>query len=247
MITLYGPRQAPFTEKVRRALIYKGFAFELVEPEGPEDYKRWSPKTGMLPVLDLHGESIPDSTDILLRLDRERPDPPLLATDPTVAAQQRQLEEWADESFLFYYLKYRRLVDGVEHPRPTRNDPEAQAGRQHPRSGSLRRLGAWLRAGGTWERPQTGLMREVGLRMDDLANLLGARPFFYAQQLSMADLAVYSMLHTLRIGAIPGAERLLAQRNSLIALMARVEERTGGEASPPSPPAEGETPPISPS
>lgn len=234
MITLYGPRQAPFTEKVRRALIYKGYSFELVEPEGPEDYKRWSPKTGMLPVLDLHGESVPDSTDILLRLDRDRPAPPLLASDPTVATQQRQLEEWADESFLFYYLKYRRLADGVEHPRPTRNDPEAQArgGAEQPRSSALRRLLAWLRAGGTWERPQTGLLRQVGLRMDDLVNLLGARPFFYAQQLSMADLAVYSMLHTMRIGAIPGAERLLAQRPSLVALMGRVEERTGGEAPP---------------
>jgi glutathione S-transferase len=234
MITLYGPRQAPFTEKVRRALIYKGYAFDLIEPEKPEDYKRWSPKTGMLPVLDLQGESVPDSTDILLRLDRDRPSPPLLSSDPTVAAQQRQLEEWADESFLFYYLKYRRLADGVEHPRPTRDDSGAALDppRRKP-SGPLRRLGAWLRAGGTWERPQTGILREVGLRMDDLANLLGARPFFYAQQLSMADLAVYSMLHTLGVGAIPGAERLLMQRPTLVAFMERVEEVTGGPASPP--------------
>ena len=67
MITLYGPAQAPFTEKVRRALVYKGYEFELREPESPEDYKRWSPKTGMLPVLDLNGEHVPDSTEILYR------------------------------------------------------------------------------------------------------------------------------------------------------------------------------------
>lgn len=233
MITLYGPRQAPFTEKVRRALIYKGYDFQLVEPETPEDYKRFSPKTGRLPVLDLDGESIPDSTDILLRLDQERPHPPLLAADPTVAAQQRQLEEWSDESFLFYYLKYRRLVDGVQGPMPTRGDAEARRSVQGERpAGPLRRVGAWLRAGGTWERPQTGIVREVGLRMDDLVNLLGARPFFYAQDLSMADLAVFSMLHVMRVGAIPGAERLLASRPTLVALMARVEERTGGSTPP---------------
>ena len=99
MITLYGPAHTPFTEKVRRGLLYKGVDFELVEPTRAEDYRRWSPKTGQLPVVDLHGEHVPDSTEILLRLDQAYPDPPLLSPDPTVAVQQRQLEEWADESF----------------------------------------------------------------------------------------------------------------------------------------------------
>jgi glutathione S-transferase len=225
VITLYGPRQAPFTEKVRRALIYKGYEFDLVEPESPEDYKRWSPKTGMLPVLDLDGDTVPDSTDILLRIDQERPDPPLLASDPTIAAQQRQLEDWADESFLFYYMKYRRMVDPDQLP--TRDDG---ALRREPNgdSGPLRRLLAWLRAGGTWERPQTGLLRQVGDRMDDLVNFLGARPFFYSDRLSMADLSVYAMLYTLRMDAIPGSALVLGQRPPLIAFMMRVEEATGG-------------------
>ena len=112
MITLYGPAHTPFTEKVRRALLYKGLEFELVEPTRGEDYKRWSPKTGQLPVLDLHGEHVPDSTDILVRLDQAYPEPPLLSPDPTVAAQQRQLEEWADESFLYYFMKLPAHGDG---------------------------------------------------------------------------------------------------------------------------------------
>ena len=225
MITLYGPRQAPFTEKVRRALIYKGYEFDLVEPEGPEDYQRWSPKTGMLPVLDLDGESVPDSTDILLRLDAERPDPPLLSADPTVASQQRQLEDWADESFLFDYMKYRRMVEPGELP----TSADGSLGREpERRAGPLARFGAWLRAGGTWERPHTGLLREVGDRMDDLANMLGARPFFYSDQLSMADLSVYGMLFTMRLDAIPGAAAALAQRPPLVAFMLRVEQKTGG-------------------
>lgn len=229
MITLYGPAQAPFTEKVRRGLIYKGYSFELVEPESPEDYLRWSPKTGMLPALHIDGEIVPDSTDILLRLDLERPEPPLLARDPTTAAQQRQLEDWADESFLFYYMKYRRLVMGVDSAIPTREEQAARAAREaRESSGALRRLGAWLRAGGTWERPHTTILREVGYRMNDLVNFLGARPFFYADRLSMADLGVYSMLAIMRADAIPGAARLLAERPSLVALMGRVEERTGG-------------------
>ena len=226
MITLYGPTRAPYTEKVRRALLYKGLAFELREPRSAEDYARWNPKSGMLPYLDLDGEGVEDSTEILFFLEERFPEPPLLATDPTVADQQRQLEDWADESFLWYFMKYRRMIgEGMALPLAVEageNDSAAKPGS----SGALRRFAAWLRAGGTWERPITGLLRELGLRMDDLVNFLGARPFFYSERLSMADLGVYAMLSTLRNEAIPGASRLLRERPSLVAFMGRVEEAT---------------------
>ena len=229
MITLYGPARIPYTEKVRRALLYKGLEFELVEPTSAEDYKRWSPKTGELPVLDLNGEHVPDSTEILLRLDQAYPDPPLLSPDPMVAAQQRQLEEWADESFLWYFMKYRRQSmgeDAVAAPPLAGEDTAPPTTRKG--SSGFRRIAAWLRAGGTWERPHTALLRELALRLDDLANFLGTRPFYYAERLSMADLAVYSMLATLRRDAIPGAALLLAARPTLVALLERVERVTGG-------------------
>jgi glutathione S-transferase len=89
-------------------------------------------------------------------------------------------------------------------------------------------IGAWFRAGGTWERPVTGLLRELDDRVDDLVNFLGARPFFYASELSMADLAVYSMLNTMRGGFVPGSAVALAQRPTLVAFMTRVEAVTGG-------------------
>jgi len=229
MITLFGPANSPFTEKVRRALLYKGLEYALVEPTTVEDYKRFSPKTGQLPALDLNGEHVPDSTGILLRLDQVYPEPPLLSTDPTVAAQQQQLEEWADESFLWYFMKYRRMVmgDAYQAPLPLAGEPgpEPPAAKASP---LWRRVGAFLRAGGTWERPHTALLRELALRLDDLANFLGARPFFYADRLSIADLAVYSMLVFLREDRIPGSALLLAARPTLVGLLQRVEAATGG-------------------
>ncbi|MEM7410571.1 MAG: glutathione S-transferase family protein [Myxococcota bacterium] len=226
MIVLYGAARVPFTEKVRRALLYKGVSFELREPRSKEDYTRWNPKTGLLPFLDLDGEGIEDSTEILLRLDERFPEPPLLSRDPMVADQQRQLEEWADESFLWYFLKYRRMI-GEELGLPLAEGSDGGTyDTPSPTSGSLRRLGAWLRAGGTWERPLTALLRELGLRMDDLVNFLGARPFFYSETLSMADLGVYAMLFTMRKDAIPGASRLIQERPNLAAFMGRVEDAT---------------------
>jgi glutathione S-transferase len=159
------------------------------------------------------------------------PEPPLLSADPTVAAQQRQLEEWADESFLWYFLKYRRMAmgDNFAMPLPLAGDLDPPPQPPPRRSSSLlRRLAAWLAAGGTWERPHTALLRELALRLDDLANFLGTRPFFYAERLSIADLAVYSMLCYLREDRIPGASLLLAARPTLVTLLERVERETGG-------------------
>ena len=231
MITLYGAARVPYTEKVRRALLYKRIDFGFQEPTCNEDYQRWNPKSGMLPVLHVGDEVIEDSTQILFALDARYPDPPLLAPDPMVASQQRQLEDWADESFLWYWMKYRRLI-GEDLLLPLKGDKLDQPREEEPNGGPLRRFGAWLRAGGTWERPITGLQRELGLRMDDLVNFLGARPFFYSDRLSIADLGVYAMLFTMRRDAIPGSARLLAERPTLVAFMARVEDATGGTPRP---------------
>ncbi|TMA36373.1 MAG: glutathione S-transferase family protein [Deltaproteobacteria bacterium] len=225
-ITLYGAARVPYTEKVRRALLYKRLPFELKEPTTPEDYQRWNPKSGMLPVIHLGEEVIEDSTQILYALDARYPDPPLLAVDPMVASQQRQLEEWADDAFLWYWMKYRRMIGGGEIALPLKSEASDAPPAEQAPSGRLRRLRAWLQAGGTWERPITGLQRELGLRMDDLVNFLGARRFFYSDRLSMADLGVYAMLVTMRGDAIPGSAKLLAERPNLVGFMARVEEAT---------------------
>jgi len=217
VIILYGPARTPFTGKCQRAFAYKGMDYELREPDGREDYARWSPKTGLLPVMRVDGELVSDSTGILLKLDELQPDPPLLSSDPVAAEQQRNLENWADESFLYYFLQWQRL--GVERP------GETQGGGRSPLA---RRVAAWLRAGGTWERPETAILRGIDDRLGDLVNFLGTRSFFYSDMLSMADLAVYGMLYTMGLGAIPGAASLINSRPTLLELMRRVEEQTGG-------------------
>ena len=129
--------------------------------------------------------------------------------------QQRNLEDWADESFLWYFQQWLRLSGEGE---------AASEGR----SGALQRLLAWLRAGGTWERPHTAILRGIADRMTDLVNLLGSRRFFYSERVSIADLAVYGMLFTLSRDAIPGSALLLSSRPTLLEFMRRVEEGTGG-------------------
>jgi glutathione S-transferase len=141
----------------------------------------------------------------------------LLADDPKIAGLQRQLEEWADESFLWYFLAFSR-----EQNDATASNPRSRLPR------FLRQVLAWLRSGGTWERPNTALVRGLGDRLDDLVNFLGGRAFFYADRPSIADLAVYGMLYTMRLDVIPGSARMLEQRPALAEFMRRLERRTGG-------------------
>jgi glutathione S-transferase len=222
-ITLYGPTRIPFTEKVRRALLYKGLEFDSMEPSGPGDYRRWNPKTGLLPVLEIDGQIYPDSTDILFKLDELFPDPPLLSSDARISGQQKQLEDWADENLLWYFNKWLRSREAAESAAAA----EASRGRLIRRPASLRRFLAWLRAGGTWERPETAILRGIGDRLDDLIGFLGARPFFYANRVSMADLGVYAMLYSMSLETIPGSKKLVMDRVPLVDFMRRVEAATG--------------------
>lgn len=221
-IKLYGPAQIPFTEKVRRALLYKGLAFELVEPSCPEDYRRWNPESGLLPVLEIDGEVHPDSTAILFKLDELFPNPPLLSSDARISGQQKQLEDWADENLLWYFNKWIRSKESDE----SGTSEDAKGGLVR-RSALLRRLFAWLRAGGTWERPETAILRGIGDRLDDLIGFLGTRPFFYSSRVSMADLGAYAMLYSMSLETIPGSRNLVTSRPTLAEFMRRVEAATG--------------------
>lgn len=213
-LALYGQTDTPFTEKCRRALVFKRLDFDLHISSGPEDVKRWSPVTGLLPVMTVDDELVSDSTNILLRLEQLYPEPPLLSSVPIVAAQQRNLEDWADESFLWYWSEWFRL--------------EAVAPDVPP--GVWARL--WRRFGGGVDEPRRRAQAEVvrGLedRLNDLVNFLGSRRYFYSDRVGMADLTVHAMLVTLRRDRITGSARLLADRTTLVEFMRRVEAETGG-------------------
>ncbi|MEN8184106.1 MAG: glutathione S-transferase family protein, partial [Myxococcota bacterium] len=128
MIVLYGPGDAPFTEKVVRGLALKKLPFELREPEGPEDYRRWNPETGLLPLIDLEGERVHDSTQILLRLEELHPEPPLLSRDARTRTAQQNLEHWVDESFFFYWLRWQRLRTEAPASEPAAPAPPPRRG-----------------------------------------------------------------------------------------------------------------------
>jgi glutathione S-transferase len=226
--TVYGSRVSPFVEKVARALQIKKVSFDLVEPQTPFDLRRWNPQTGKIPVVELNGERLYDSTFILRRLDELFPEPPLLSEDPQTAAMQRQLEDWADES-LYWYVMALRWTE--KNGRASANQIVANApslARPVARAMVRRRIAPTARAQGLGRLPEDILLRELAGRLDDLQTILGDRPFFFADQPSAADLAIYGMFSCALSGPTPEVNRLVGERPGLAQWMKRVEQASAG-------------------
>jgi glutathione S-transferase len=84
-------------------------------------------------------------------------------------------------------------------------------------------LKALVEGGDTKRARKSPLADEFSQRLDDLANFLGDRPFYYADRLSRADLAVYSFLRPLGLALGRDIESALATRDALAAHLHRVE------------------------
>ena len=82
------------------------------------------------------------------------------------------------------------------------------------------------RAQGLGRLPMAVLERELGGLLDSLVTILGARPFFHADQLSVADLAIYGQLEGARSGPTPQADDLITRRPALMDWIERVEQAT---------------------
>jgi len=225
-IVVYGLRDTPYTEKVVRTLDFKGLAYEVREPRSPEDYRRWSPETGLLPVADLDGERIADSAAILDRIDARFPDPPLLSRDPRVARDQRRLEAWVGDAFRHYMLRWLGRKLEREEAAALRDETGAAVG-------PLARMGL-IGADGHL-RPEAYDTRDGGpgpefeRRLEDLAGMLGERSFFYADRPSRADIAVFTSLWGLYSDRFPGGRELLARHPNLLAHTERMQRLASGE------------------
>jgi len=221
--TLYGILGTPYTEKVLRALRWKRVDAEVREPSSPEEIRRWSPETGLLPVLEVDGERVADSAAILDRIEALFPDPPLLSAHPKTARDQRRLEGWVSETFGFYMMRWVAQRLGREESGPAR-DEDGKA------LGPLARMGLLDAAGKlrleALDTRDGGPGPEFERRIGDLATLLGDREWFHGEALSRADLAVFAALYGMYSDRFAGGRRLLARHPTLMDFCARIDAAT---------------------
>ena len=218
-IKLYTQPMNPFAEKVAAALALKGLPFERIIADDPEDIQRLSPIARTLPVIEINGRRKADSIKIIEWLDQLYPTPTLYSSEPRLAETQHNLADWSDNSFAWYWNRWRI----ARYPQPGDEAPieaslinriKGQIGRTLGRTPQTR---ADLR--------ELEIIRELQDRMDDLVGFLRDRPFFYADEPSMADISVYSMLVVLKLGPIPGCSEAIAERPTLAAFLDRMSGR----------------------
>jgi len=226
-VQIVGARLSPFVQKVVSAAEYKKIDFELREPS-PRELGKLNPVTHKMPIAIFGDVMVYDSTFILREFEELAPEPPLLSSDAQVAAAQRQLEDWSDESLYWYLMALRWSPDNEARtiqqlaefmPRPLR-----------PLAGPVfrRLIGRSTKAQGLGRLPYPVLAREVGERLDDLVLLLAQRSFFYSSRPSVADFALFGEFKTGCSGATPDFERLVSERPTLADWMKRVEDAARG-------------------
>lgn len=222
-VVIHGVRISPFVEKVMRGVSLKGLPHRLVTGKRPP-----LTLTGKVPVAVIRGIAHYDSTFILRELDRIQPEPPFLSSNPTVAAAQRNLEDWSDESLYWCVFAIRWSAPNVAATRAQLSGLRGGVPKFLFDPILKRRLGPQPRRQGMGRLPYDVLLRETAARLDDLVALLGDRPFFYSKRPGLADLAVYGQLRTGCSSVTPDLQDLIRKRPPLTDLMERLEERTGG-------------------
>lgn len=90
ILKLYSAAQNSAGERVRIALNLKRVKYEYipVSSMGFEEFKRMNPQ-GLMPAIEVDGQFIAQSSAILMFLEEQYPETPLLPEDPILRAQSR--------------------------------------------------------------------------------------------------------------------------------------------------------------
>ncbi|QGP80487.1 glutathione S-transferase family protein [Sphingobium sp. CAP-1] len=229
-IILHQLEISPFCDKVRRVLAYKGldYAVHNVPMADLGKLKRLSP-VGKVPILELDGRVLHDSSDICRALDLHTPQPALFPQDPQARALVHLLEDWADESLYFFEMTMRftwpydrkRWVSEI-----LKYDNALMRRVARPLVPYLTRKQGT--AQGLARRSEADILAELKRHARTLGTLLDDRDFLVGESLTLADIAVVSQLECVA-GSGHGLD-LLRTVPAILPWMERVEALTGGSA-----------------
>lgn len=175
-LIVYGAPLSPFVRKLRLCLLEKQLEhqLEIVTPYGQPDWYRELSPLGRIPALRDGDLTLADSSVICQYLEERYPEcTPLFGQDPAQAARVRWLEKYADYELapLCTFGVFRnRLL------KPMLGQPCDE------------------------DAVQKALHHKLPQHFDYLEQTLGAGEFFLGEQLSQADLAVYSQLQNMQHG-----------------------------------------------
>ena len=211
-IVLHQWEISPFCQKVSRMLRFKGLDFETINYNGILGAKVPTlTKVGKVPVLDINGKRIQDSTRIARYLDEAYPDlPKLYPVHPLEKVYAELWEDWADELLYFYEIHFRindakALAAAVKIASEGRPVHEAVIMKPLLKAG----LNMQLKMQGLGRMNKESIEQEFKLHLDRIALVLEQNHWLVGHQQSIADIAVGSqLLEIIRTNDKFGAEIL---------------------------------------
>ena len=226
MLTLHQYHLSPFNEKIQRMLNYKGVPFEnrywrLGDRKKVQSFN----PTGKLPALEHDGHWVCDSTDMAHYIEASFPQKPMIPTDSREAGLVHVLEDWADESLYFYEMHLRFTTPGNQQ----RNVPRMV---EHENAFLRWLLPKLVPKGirkitetqGIGRKTSEQLLQDTERHVRAVNNLLREGEWLVADQLSLADLAVYAMFQCFRDA--DNALAILQRYPAVIEWMERLEKAT---------------------
>ncbi len=228
MVKLYQFAASPFCDKIRRVLRVKKVAFDIHEwplmEVGTISEKN---PAGKLPILEIDGKFLGDSTDIALEIERRHPTPPLLPADAGERAQVLALEDWADESLYFYEMATRFGDDDFDRNLPKLMpdlpaEVRAQIGpmvKESLKSAALHQ--------GTARRPPEKMAADVDRLFGAIEDMQARTGFVVGGALSLADIAITCQAEC--IGDSTIGQQVISRRPRLAEYFKRVDRLTSAD------------------
>jgi glutathione S-transferase len=186
-----------YNEKARWALDYKGVAHvrRAVTPALQELTARRLRAGRTVPILQMNGRTIGDSTRIIEAVELRWPEPPLYPGDPEERRRALDLEDYFDEQ-CGHDLRRVLFSDNMEEPEKFLL---LLYGADHPGIGLLRALGPVFRQVVRRRfriRPETVEKSRAKVRaaLDKIEAEVGPRGYLVGESFSVADLTAASIL-----------------------------------------------------
>ncbi|ENW08759.1 glutathione S-transferase family protein [Acinetobacter beijerinckii] len=210
MVTLHQWEISPFCQKVARMLKFKGIEFETINYNGVLGAKvPMLSKVGKVPVLDINGQRIQDSTRIARYLDETYPDLlRLYPLDPIQKAYAELWEDWADELLYFYEIHFRVSdAEALDHAVAisAQGRPKHEVILMKPLLKSA--LSFQLKMQGTGRMAKADIEAEFIRHLERIELMLSATGWLVGEQKTIADIAVTSqLLEIVRTSKVWGAK-----------------------------------------
>ena len=230
MVTLYQYEMSPFCDKVRRVLHAKGVEYRVEEVTILDTLKgrlkKLSP-AAKLPVLDIEGERIADSTDIVRFLEARFPEPRLIPTDPRDQALVHFFEDWADEALYFYEMHLRfTLPHNAERWVPEAAKHDGGVIRRIAKLALPKAMARTTAAQGIGRKPVEAIKRDLDRHLHMLNQWLAGRDWLVGDTLTIADIAVFAQLDC--VAGTSEGQDLMRGYEGVRTWMDRVDDATKG-------------------